>query len=91
MQTIDMFRDLIQELDATEIPVKYIAAACHTDEDGNENVVTGDDLDNLMDRSHPYERVMDVQLLLDLRVIAIDVGLEVRELFDRVLDRLAVE
>ncbi len=87
MQTIEMFREIVQEVDVTEIPIKYIAAACHIDEYGMENVVTGDELDDLMERRARGE-VGDVNILLDLKVIALDVSLEVTYLFDRIAERV---
>lgn len=88
MQSIELFRELVQDIDVTEIPVKYIAAACHIDRDGMENVVTGDDLDDLMARRFPYEDVQDINLLLDLKVMAVDVSIEVSYIFERISDRM---
>ncbi len=87
MNTIEMFREIVNQIDVSEIPVKYIAAACHIDENGMENVVTGDELDDLMDRRARGE-VGDINILLDLKGIAVDVGLEVVRLFDLIAERV---
>lgn len=86
-QTIEMFRELVQEIDIRDMPIKYIAAACLTDEDGMENVITGDEIAALMERRPPYHEVEDVNFLLDLRTIAIDVSLEISRIFDRIAER----
>ncbi len=86
-QTIEMFREIVQEIDIRDMPLKYIAAACITDEDGMENVITGDEIAALMDRRPPYDEDEDVNFLLDLRTIAIDVTLDMTRIFDRIAER----
>jgi hypothetical protein len=72
MKSIEMFRELVRSVDASDIPIKYIAAASYLDDHGMENVVTGDDLDDLMARRLVGE-VGEINLILDLNVMAIDV------------------
>jgi hypothetical protein len=87
MNTIEMFREIVNQVDVADIPTKYIAAACHLDEDGMENVVTGDELDDLMARRARGE-VGDINVLLDLKGIAVDVAIEVTRIFDRISERV---
>ncbi len=91
MLSFEMCRDLVQSLDMTEMPHNYIAAACYIDEDGSENVVIGDELDALMRRAAPYDRIDDINILLDLRTIYLDVMTDIVALFARIAKRIDEE
>lgn len=76
-----MLKEAIQDINMADVPVKYIAAACHIDEYGMEDVVTGDELDDLLARRSPYEHVQSVNILLDLKAVAVDVTLYVNDVY----------
>ncbi len=80
-----MFKEVVSEVDISEIPLRYIAAAMHLNLDGTENVVYGDDLIPLMAREAPYEYVGDINVLLDMRLLAIDMSQVIAEIFDYIL------
>lgn len=76
-----MLKEIVSDLDVSDIPSKYIAAASHIDEDGNEHVVYDDELEDLLARRHPFEYAKDVNILLDFRQLAIDVTIEATKVF----------
>lgn len=81
METLSMLKEIVRDLDVSEIPIKYIAAAYHVDKDGNEQVVYDEEMADLLARRYPFEQANDVNVLLDFRQVAIDVMLETNRIF----------
>lgn len=88
MKSIEIFREIVQTVDVMDIPVRYIAAACYIDDVGMEQVVTGDELDELMARRRANHMLAEINIMLDLKSIALDVSDEVNRLFDRLSARV---
>lgn len=85
METISMLREIVNEIDVSDIPLNYIAGASYKDEHGGDQVVHGpDEIENLLRRLPPYRGIENVNLLLDFRQIAIDVSMETTCLFDNI-------
>lgn len=79
-----MLKEIVRDLDVSDIPIKYIAAAYHVDEDGNEQVVYDEEMEDLLARRHPFEYAKNVNVLLDFRQVAIDVMIDTNRVFDAI-------
>ena len=92
METLGILRDIITDIDVSDLPIKYIAAASYQDEYNDEQVVHGiEEIQKLMERSYQYQGVDKINLLLDFRQIAIDIAIETTKLFDNIYSACGIE
>ena len=89
MEAVEMFKEVVSESDASDIPLRYITAALYY-EDGTEQIVYGDELEAIIARRFPFDHLKknEVQLLLDLRVLAIDMSAEISQIFEHIFEAM---
>lgn len=82
--TTSVLKDIIADIDFTDIPLKYIAAASVIDEDGVEQTYTGDDIRRLLRSEMKVADTADVMFLLDTRAVYHAIKIEYLYVFERI-------
>lgn len=80
----DIFREIINEVDVNEIPVKYISAAIYMDDYGEDQFVMGEELEKLVMRRAPYDRIVTITVILNAQKITEEINKEVTALFETI-------
>ncbi len=86
MEAVQMFKEIVKDLDVSQIPIRYIACASFTNEFGIEEMVYGEDLTALLARESPYDylKQQEINVLLDLRLLTVDMAAEVSIIFENI-------
>jgi hypothetical protein len=83
----DILDEIINHLEPEEIPAEYIKMARITDFDGNDRILTGDDLKKFME--NPFEYAAEARIVLDINRIRKAIISQVNAVYDAVNDLYA--
>lgn len=87
METVEIFKEIVSEIDLADIPIRYIMAATYRDRNGREIVISDkSEINSLLNREGDFdeENLDRVNFILDMRVLAIDVTIEVMNIFEKI-------
>jgi hypothetical protein len=85
----DIVDDIINRLDPEQIPAEYIVMAKITDLNGNEKIISGDDLVAFM--KSPFDYAAEARIILNIQKIRKAIIAEVNAVYDEVNLRYSSE
>ncbi len=88
MNTSDIFRSIINDLDIDDVPNQYICGAFLLD---GSDMLIGAELEKLLNKQAPYNQTMSVTLVLDLKKISRDIHIEYDYIVERIISRFNAE
>jgi len=78
---VDLLDDIINHIDPEEVPVEFIVMAKVTTVDGEERIVTGEELEAIMENPERHN-IAEARVILDVRKIRASILREVKTIFD---------
>lgn len=87
MSTNDVLDDIIAKLDLEYVPVEYIVMAKVTDQNGDERIVKGSELEALLDDTEDFD-IVEARIILNVRKLRSAIVDAVNSLYDEVNDAI---
>ena len=87
MSPIDLFDDIIQNIDPDEVPLEFIVLAKVTDFAGNERILRGDELARVM-RGPERKKLAEARVILNVQKIRYAIQRGVNEIYDEINRRV---
>ena len=90
MSPIDLFDEIIQSINPEEVPLEFIVMAKVRDFNGNERIIRGSELSQVL-RGPAREKYNDARIVLHVRKIRDAIAAGVNEIYDEINRRIADE